>query len=212
MFSVIQKYLIYALAAALAASLIACGYYYLRCGSLKNQLGKAQQERTNFEAAAKINKATADALQLERDNMTTRYTAQLATCQKKITGLQKIDTLSEVETHETTTVTHSGNPILDALNGLFPALRTSDNSQGICQAAGPAPGAGADVLPGNVVPPLPSRGEGRGEGWYCLDAVGAKNLLKNIFLMRGWGQESAEVLQSFQTGTARGEFSSRGLR
>jgi len=80
--------------------------------------------------------------------------------------------------------TGSGNPILDNLNGMFPDLREASGTGMHQSATDPASSAGPDILPGKLA--------------YCLDEVGAKDLLKNIIIMRNWGNGSAHILKLLQ--------------
>ena len=153
---------------------------------LQNQLATETISRVEAEKAAKTNKETADALQKERDNILVMYAVQLKTCNKKIAALQAIDNIPEVTTNGTNTLIHSGNPLADALNRMFPIQVQADDSKGIREVSSPATIAGANVLPSEL--------------HYCLNAVNARNLLKNVtVLMHGWGQENHDMLNSFQT-------------
>lgn len=186
MLTSIQKYLIYGLAALLLATAFTGGYYYLRCGHLENELDKARQERADFETAAKTNAETIDQLKSERNKMSARLENEQATCNQRIAGMQHYETIPEVKSNGTETSSHSGNPLLDALNNeLFPVQ--TDDSRKIRSGADSATGSGAPVLTGNL---------------YCTDAVGARNLLKNVrVLMHGWGQKCFDDQKSMATGT-----------
>jgi len=188
MFNLIQKYFVYALLVLLLLAIVTAGWFYIRVGILKNQLETETISLIEAEKAAKTNKETADALQKERDSIVALYVGQLKTCNKKLTALQVIDNTPEVTTHGTTTLTHSGNPLADALNRMFPIQVQADNQDRVHKVSSPASITGTNVL--------------SGEFHYCLNAVNARNLLKNVtVLMRGWGQENYDLLKSFQTGS-----------
>ena len=80
------------------------------------------------------------------------------------------------------------NSLITLLNGMLPEVRsTSSDTNPIRVSGSAAVAAGTTVLPGELE--------------YCVGEVDAKNLLKNVVLLRAWANDMRLIFVSLSTGT-----------
>lgn len=178
---------------ALVVVLIAAGVTIRWQYGTINQL---KEDLYNAINANKTNQQTITKLIDEREKAVTTCEARLSAKDQLIKRLRSIDDLKPAS-HQVVSPTVgvvgiaviSGTDyILAALNGMLPGEGSS--SDGLYSSGSPTSSAGADILPREVV-------------GYCTDEVGARNLLKNIVLLRAWALDTAMILISMQTVTVQ---------
>lgn len=183
MFGIIQKYLIYALYILLALSGATAGYYYLRCGQLANKAAALTHELTMAQDANAESTKTIAALTSERAASEKTCEARLRGYDATLAELQRIDGLKGgTDGHgDGNHIDSGGDPLLDALNGMYPA----GGQDGVCQTDNPRDSGGSGVLPGSVR--------------YCFcGEQDVKNLLKNNALARGDRENLAAILEGLR--------------
>jgi hypothetical protein len=205
----IVKCLPYLIAAVIAGAAV-WGVQEIRIGHLENTVTSRDNDIRKWDAAYKLctdanttDAATIVALQADVKKAIDRCGSQLAAKERTTNRLYQIDMLKPnnpsllKEKHENKTGIFVDDPILAALNGMFtlPGQAPGADSQtAVRQAAGAAPSGKAPGLPGA----LPDSGPARVLRWYCLDEIGAKNLLKDFELKSGRERELEAIVEGMR--------------
>jgi hypothetical protein len=178
----------------------------VRIGKLDNKVSELNGEIVKWDAAYKLcektnatNNETIGALQGEVKKNNTRCDTQQGIADKTMLALAEIDALpSGVKDKEKYETDNSGvnDSILAALNSMFrqtsAAGSGSAGGEAIRQTADPAAAGAASGLPGTVPYSGPAVRQ------YCLDSIGAKNLLKNIAQERGRTQRIEALVEGLR--------------
>ncbi len=181
----------------------AWGGEYLWIKHQAAELKTLNAELTTVQDANLSSQATITSLLAERDKAGQTCQSRLSAKDELIHKLQDIDALPSNSTPNTQNSTlisggphdaenqgnnqtavgdhRSGNPLLDALNGMYPAPGGQD---GVCQAAGAADSSGAAILPGQVL-------------CFCSEQD-IKNLLKNRELDKSDSKDLRTILDGLR--------------
>jgi hypothetical protein len=182
MFSFLTPYMTYIKLGLIVAVVIIIAALYALASHYKNVNKVLASQIIEVRAANAENVKTIDALKADSVRSEQLCETRLAIKDKVIAGLRKINALSPGGEYAGNVVIGSGNPILDALNGMYPK---AGYQGGVCKAGSPGPaGAGAGQS---------------GDVLYCFsDKQDILNYLYNKALHDGREAEMESILKSFQ--------------
>lgn len=143
-----------------------------------------------LNANAETAKAVTE-LKKERDKINATCAKKIADKDRRIDTLRKIDEAKEGHNAGTGAAGNEvaaagarggGNTVIALLNGMLPAEDHHEN--GVCKADSAGVTEGAALVSGDVL--------------YCLDAVNARNLLKDFALCKGWALEAVDTIEGMR--------------
>jgi hypothetical protein len=204
MFAQLKLYAAYFVGGVILILSLACGGEYLWIKHQAAELKTLNIELASAQDANLSSQATITSLLAERDKAGQTCQSRLSAKDDLIHRLQDIDALPSNSTPNTQNPTlisggphdaknqgnnqtvvadrHSGNPLLDALNGMYPA---PGGQAGVCQATGAADPSGASVLSGQVL--------------YCFcSEQDVKDLLKNRELDKSDSKDLRTILDGLR--------------
>ena len=155
-----------------------------------DKIDKLKEDNIRAQEANKTNEKTITEILNERDSAITTCEARLSAKDTLIKRLRDIEVLrpSTVKPGSPVVVGSSSGGTDTVLDILERVLSGPTNSQdGVYSAVSTSSPGEARAVPGSLV--------------YCLDEVGAKNLLKNFTTLLAWAEDMRTILMSMQTGT-----------